>query len=406
MDNIMNKEKIKELLKGKKLKSTEDLQVFLRDLTKDVIESIYDGEITDHLGYQKNEQGKRQDENARNGSSSKKVNSYSGEIELFTPRDRNGTYDPQIVKKYQKDITGIEEKVISMYAKGMTNRDISDHIKDIYGYELSASTITNITDKVIEHAKEWQNRPLSSIYSIIFLDGIVVKQKVEGVVRNIVVYVVLGIDLEGVKECLGLYISATESAKYWLTVMNELKNRGIQDVLIFAVDNLSGISEAIYSAFPKAEIQKCIVHQIRNSLRYVSWKDLREVAKDLKPIYKAATEKESLENLNAFCEKWDKKYPYISKSWKANWAELSTFFKYTPEIRKMIYTTNPIESFNRSIRKVTKNRVIFPNEESILKLFYLSIRDIEKKWTQILREWGVIYSQLTIYFEERLKGVL
>lgn len=406
MGTNMDKEKIKELLNKRKIKSTEDLQIFLRDLTKDVIEAIYDGEITDHLGYNKHEQGKRKKNNARNGFSSKTVNSNSGEIELSTPRDRNGTYDPQIVKKYETDITGIEEKVISMYAKGMTNRDISGHIHDIYGCELSATTISNITDKVIEHAKEWQNRPLSSIYSMIFMDGIIVKQKVEGVVRNVVVYVILGIDFEGSKECLGLYISETESAKYWLSVMTELKNRGVQDVLIFAVDNLTGISEAIHTAFPKSEIQKCVVHQIRNSMKFVSWKDRKEIAKDLKPIYKASTEKEGLKNLELFSEKWDKKYPHISKSWKSNWTELSTFFKYTPEIRKLIYTTNPIESFNRGIRKVTKNRSIFPNEDSILKLFYLSIMDLEKKWTQTIRDWGIIFSQLTIYFEERVKGFM
>ncbi len=238
------------------------------------------------------------------------------------------------------------------------------------------------------------------------MDGIVIKQRVEGIVKNIVVYLILGINLDGEKECLGMYFSATESAKYWLTVMNELKNRGVQDVLIFAVDNLTGISDAIHSAFPKAEIQKCIVHQIRNSMKYVSWKDRKEVIKDLKPVYKAATEKEGLENLEIFSSKWDKKYPYISKSWKTNWAELSTFFKYTPEIRKMIYTTNPIESFNRGIRKVTKNRAIFPNEESALKLIYLAVCDIEKKWTQVFRDWGIIFSQLAIYFEDRLKGAL
>lgn len=406
MGSNFDKLTIKELLNKKEIKSTEDLQIFLRDLTKDVIEALYDGEVTDHLGYSKHEQGKRKENNARNGYSSKTVNSHSGELELTVPRDRNGTYEPQIVKKYETDITGIEEKVISMYAKGMTNRDISSHIHEIYGCELSASTISNITDKVIEHANEWQNRPLSSIYAMIFMDGIIVKQKVEGIVRNVVVYVILGIDLEGSKECLGLYISETESAKYWLSVMNELKNRGIQDVLIFAVDNLSGISEAIQTAFPKSEIQKCIVHQIRNSLKFVSWTDRKALAKDLKPIYKALNEKEGLKNLEIFSEKWDKKYPHISKSWRSNWAELSTFFKYTPEIRQLIYTTNPIESFNRGIRKVTKNRSIFPNEDSILKLFYLSINDLEKKWTQVIRDWGVIFSQLSIYFEDRLKVYL
>lgn len=402
----MNKDDIKKLLEGQKLESTEDLQVFLREITKNVIESIYEGEITDHLGYKKHEQGKRKDSNSRNGHTEKSVKSHTGEIDLNIPRDRNGTYEPKILKKYQKDITGIEDKVISMYAKGMTNRDISAHIHEIYGYELSAETITNITDFVIENAKEWQNRPLEPIYPIIFMDGIVVKQRVDGIVRNITVYLVLGIDLTGNKNCLGLYVSETESAKYWLTVMNELKNRGVKDVLIFAVDNLTGISEAIHSAFPKAEIQKCIVHQIRNSLKYVSWKDRKELVKDLKPIYTASTEEAGFQNLEKFAEKWDKKYPHISKSWLSNWSELSSFFKYSPEIRRLIYTTNPIESFNRRIRKVTKTRSIFPTEDAVIKLFYLAINDISKKWSMPTKDWGIIYSQLTIYFEERMKGFM
>lgn len=406
MNMAIDKEQIKKLLGESKLKSSKDLQEFLREVTKEVIENIYDGELEDHLGYKKNEHGKRKDGNSRNGSTSKKVKSSIGEFELEVPRDRNGSYEPQIIKKYETDITGIEDKVISMYAKGMTNRDISSHIYDIYGYELSAGTISNITDKVLEGAKEWQNRPLQEIYAIVFMDGIVVKQRVDGIVRNVTIYAILGIDLEGRKECLGLYVSDTESSKYWLKVMNELKNRGVADVLIFSVDNLTGISEAIESAFPNAEIQKCIVHQIRNSLKYVSWKDRKKVASDLKPIYKAATEEKGYSNLEEFSKNWDKKYPHISKSWFSNWTELSSFFKYSAEIRRIIYTTNPIESFNRGIRKVTKTRSIFPTEDSIIKLFFLAVMDIEKKWNHSIRDWGTIYSQLTIYFEDRLKGYL
>ena len=401
---VFDKDKLKKILDERKVKDQEGLQALLRDLTKEVIEALYDGELTDHLGYAKHQQGGSTDGNTRNGRGKKTVQSKIGEVELSPPRDRTGTFDPQIVKKRQKDISGIEEKVISMYAKGMSTRDISSHIDEIYGYKLSAESISAITDKVLERAKEWQSRPLEPIYAIVFMDGMVMKMRVEGAVRKVTVYLIIGIDLEGNKSCLGLYFAETESAKYWLSVMNELKNRGVEDILIFAVDNLAGISEAIEAVFPAAEIQKCIVHQIRNSLRFVSWKERKFVAADLKQIYMAATADQGKQALEKFSKTWDGKYPHISKSWKANWAELSTFFKYSPEIRKLIYTTNPIESFNRSIRKVTKTRTIFPTEDALLKLVFLAIQDIEKRWTQTIRNWGKIYSQLAVFFEERLNG--
>ncbi len=397
---------LRKLLKEKNITDQEGLNALLRSLTKEVIEALYEGELTDHLGYDKNEQNQNGKENYRNGRGKKTVHSHAGEIELEPPRDRLGTFDPQIVKKRQKDITGIETKVISMYAKGMSTRDISAHIRDIYGIELSAESVSTITDKVLEKAREWQSRPLDSIYSIIFMDGLVMKMRRDGVVQKITVYVIIGIDLEGGKSCLGLYFAESESARYWLTVMNELKNRGVEDVLIFAVDNLTGISEAIEAVYPAADIQKCIVHQIRNSLKFVPWKQRKEVAADLKRIYTASTEEEGRENLQLFKDKWDGKYPHISRSWETNWAELSSFFKYSKELRKLIYTTNPIESFNRGIRKVTKTRAVFPTEDSLLKLLFLATQEIEKKWTQALRDWGIIYSQLTIYFEERLRKYL
>ena len=399
---FFDKEKLQKILEEKKLKTTEDLQDLLRDITKEVIEAIYDGEITDHLGYKKHEQRPGDSENTRNGHSTKKVKSKVGEIELEIPRDRKGKFEPQIVQKYQKDISGIEEKVISMYAKGMSTRDIQSHIYDIYGYEISAETVSNITDTVIERANEWRSRALQAVYPIVFMDGLVVKMRSEGHVRNMTVYAVMGIDLEGQKECLGLYLAETESAKYWLTVMNELKNRGVEEVLIFSVDNLSGLSEAIQTVFPKAEIQKSVIHQIRNSLRYVSWKERKGVAADLKSVYRAATEQEAVSGLEAFEKKWGKKYPHIPKSWRNNWAELSPYFKYPLEVRRLIYTTNPIESFNRGIRKVTKNRAIFPTEDALYKMLYLAIQDMQRRWTQRVQNWGVIYSQLCIYFGERL----
>ncbi|NLS45434.1 MAG: IS256 family transposase [Firmicutes bacterium] len=389
------------MLKQEGVESTKDLQVLMRGIMKDVIEALYDGEITEHLGYEKHRQGAGKD-NSRNGFSKKTVQSTVGPVELEVPRDRKSEFTPKVIKKRQRDISGIEDKVISMYAKGMSTRDIKEHIYDIYGYEISPETVSNITDTVIEHAKEWQSRPLERVYAIVFMDALVVKLRVDGVVKNVALYAVIGINLDGEKSCLGLYISETESAKYWLTVMNELKNRGVEEVLIFAVDNLTGISSAIEAAFPHSELQKCIVHQIRNSLKFVSWKERKQVAQDLKTVYTAATEPNAREALESFKRKWDAKYPHISRSWEANWAELSVFFKYTPEIRKLIYTTNPIESFNRALRKVTKTRSLFPTEDALMKLMYLAVRDIERRWTQTIRSWGTIYSQLSIFFEERL----
>ena len=398
----LDREKLKELLSEKKVKTTEDVQSFMRDMMKEVIETLYESELETHLGHKKNGQIKNESGNSRNGYQSKKVKSSVGEVELSVPRDRDSTFSPEVVKKRETDISGIESKVLSMYAKGMSNRDINDYIYDIYGYEISPETVSVITDKVIPQAREWQNRPLESQYAIVFMDGMVLKMRIDGAVRNVTVYFVIGISMEGRKSCLGMYLSETESAKYWLSVMTELKNRGVKDILIFAVDNLTGISEAIRAAFPQSEIQKCIVHQIRNSLKFVPWKERKQVAKDLKLVYTAATEKEAEVKLEDFAEKWDSKYPNISKSWKKNWLELSTFFKYSPELRKLIYTTNPVESFNSAIRKVTKTKGAFPTEDSLIKLLYLAITNIEKKWSATIRDWGVIYSQIYIHFEDRI----
>jgi len=400
---LINKEEISRLATEGKVKDLEGLKAILRDLTKQVIETLMDSEITSHLGYTKHTQNGNTDGNARNGYGKKDVKSEFGTIELNPPRDRQGTFSPEVVKKRQRDISGIEDKVISMYAKGMSTRDISDHIHDIYGFELSAESISAITDKVIEKAKEWQSRPLEPLYALVFLDSMVVKLRVDGIVKNVTVYIIIGIDIHGNKSCLGLYVAESESSKYWLTVMNELKNRGVEDILIFSVDNLNGISEAITTAFPRAEIQKCIVHQIRNSLRFVPWKDRKIVAADLKTIYSASTEEQALTKLAAFRDKWDKTYPHISKSWEKNWGELSTYFKYSKYSRKLMYTTNPIESFNSSVRKVIKTRSVFPTQDALVKLFYLSMLDIQKRWTQILRDWGYIYAELTIFFGERVE---
>lgn len=402
---VFDKKKLKEILAESEVKTTEDLQLFMREMMKEVIETLYEGELEAHLGYRKHEQNGSLDGNSRNGHTSKKVKSHVGEMELEVPRDRLSTFSPEIVKKRQTDISGIEAKVISMYAKGMSDRDIKEHIFEIYGHEISPETVSVMTDKVLPVAREWQNRPLEELYAVVFMDGMVVKLRQDGAVRNVTVYFVIGISMEGKKSCLGLYLAETESAKYWLTVMNELKNRGVRDVFIFAVDNLKGISEAITAAFPKSEIQKCVVHQIRNSLRFVPWKERKTVAADLKKIYAAVTEEQARTELDKFAAKWDDRYPNISKSWRSNWLELSTYFKYSKELRRLIYTTNPVESFHSAIRKVTKTKGSFPTEDALIKLLYLAVTGIEKKWGMVIRDWGVIYSQLYINFEQRITGL-
>lgn len=398
----LDREELKKLLKAKGVKSLDDFNAFMRDISKNVVETILDGELTDHLGYEKHDQKAKTTDNARNGFTPKALKSKFGEIDLEVPRDRKSEFEPQIIKKRQKDISGLEEKIISLYAKGMTSRDIQDHIKDLYGYEISPEMVSSITDKVMDRAREWQSRPLDSIYVLIYMDAVFLKMRLEGHVRNVAVYTIIGINLDGQKECLGLWISETESAKYWLSVLNELKNRGVEDILIFTVDNLRGISEAIEAVYPRAEVQKCIVHQIRNSLRYVSWKERKSMAKDLRKIYEAATEQDGATALDEFAEKWDKRYPHISASWRSNWDEIVTFFKFPPEIRTMVYTTNPIESLNRMIKKVTKNKAIFPNDQALIKQVFLAVQEASRKWTFRQRDWAMIYSQLMIFFGDRL----
>lgn len=398
----LDREGLKKELKEKGVKTLDDFNAYMRDISKDILEVLLDGEMTEYLGYEKHDHKSKNTDNSRNGYTSKNIKSSFGPVPLDVPRDRKSEFNPAVVKKRQSDITGFEDKIISMYAKGMTVRDIKAHIADIYGYEMSHETISSMTAGVLEKAKEWQQRPLQDIYPIVFLDALFLNMRKEGTISKVAVYAIIGIDLEGNKECLGLWIAETESSKYWLTVLNELKNRGVEDVLIFSVDGLTGLSEAIGAAFPHAEIQRCIVHQIRNSLKYVPWKERKTVAADLKVVYTAASEEAGLKSLEDFKEKWDRKYPNISKSWEKNWAELATFFKYPQEIRTLIYTTNPIESLNRGLKKISKTRSVFPNEDAIFKLLYLAVHDISKRWTQKARNWGPIYAQLSIFFEERL----
>lgn len=393
---------IDQLLEGNK--SPEDIlgeEGLLKQLTKRVAERALEAEMDHHLGYQKNDPAGNNTGNSRNGKGRKKVRSVHGEIELDVPRDRNGKFDPQLVKKGEKQLNGFDDRVISLYARGMTTRDIQAHFLDAYGVEVSATFISQVTNAVLEEVKAWQSRPLDSVYPIVYLDALVVRSRASGAVQNKSVYLALGINMEGEKELLGLWMAETEGAKFWLSVMTELKNRGLNDIFIACTDGLKGFPEAIESVYPQTQIQLCIVHQVRHSLRFVSWKQRKAVAADLRRIYAAATLAEAEEALIAFGERWDEEHPNISQSWKNNWERLSTFFDYPPQIRKVIYTTNAIESLNASLRKVTKTRRSFPNDEAVMKVLYLALHNIAKKWTMPIRDWKQAMSQFMILFGDR-----
>lgn len=379
----------------------------LHDVYKMMIGAVIDGgleaELDEQLGYSKYDYRSKEVNNSRNGHSKKTLKTSFGDTEITVPRDRNGEFEPQLVKKNQTTLTGdIEEKILSMYAKGMTTKDIETHIMEIYGLECSDSTISRITDKILPVVREWQSRPLEEIYAVVFMDAIHFHVRSEGRIVKKAVYIAIGIRMDGLKEVLGMWIGENESAKFWLSVMNGLKNRGVEDILIACVDGLTGFPAAIESVYPKTEIQQCIIHQIRNTTKYVSYKDIKELMADLKRVYAAVDEPTALAELDDFDEKWSVKYPKIAISWRKNWANLSTYFKYPQAVRTLIYTTNTIEGFNRQLRKVTKNRSVFPTDESLIKMLYLAMIDITKKWTGKRKDWGVIHSQLEIFFADRL----
>ena len=403
----MTKKKIdneifKTLIEDYNIKDTNDIKDMLKDLLSGTIQTMLEAEIEHELGYAKHSMKDKTISNARNGHSKKTVRSEYGNIVLDIPRDRNAEFEPQIIPKYQREITGIEGQILSLYAKGMSNRDIEDHLNNLYGIDVSPSMISKITDKIIPEIREWQSRQLEDVYPIVFMDAIHYSVRKDGVVVKKAVYLAIGIDKEGKKEVLGFWIGENESSKYWLNVLNELKNRGVQDILIMSVDNLKGFSEAISSVFPKTEIQKCVVHQIRNSIRYISYKDTREFTSDLKEMYNAPTLEQAEFKLDELEEKWGKKYMAVINSWRSNWNELTTYFKYDTKIRKLIYTTNPIESLNRQLRKYTKTKSLYPTDEALMKSVYLSLKEATKKWTGRIPGWGEIYSQLNIYFEGRI----
>ena len=390
----------KMLIEEYQPETVQDLQEALKDLLGDTMEQMLKAELDEHLDYEYGE--KPLSLNTRNGSSKKTVKSSYGNIDLNIPRDREGSFEPQALRKYQKDISNIENQIISMYAKGMTTRDISTHIKEIYGFGISESMVSKITNKILPTIEEWQNRPLEKVYPFVFLDAIHYHVRENNIVVKKAVYIALGYNTEGYKEILGMWVGENESSKYWLLVLNQLKERGLEDILIVSTDNLSGFSQAIESVYPKTEIQKCIIHQIRNSTKFVSYRDIKELMKDLKTVYKASTEELALSNLDIFEEKWGKKYPMCVNSWRNNWAELATYFKYPEGIRKLIYTTNSIENFNRQLRKVTKNKTIFPSDYALQKSLYLAMVDASSKWTSRIRGWDQILSQLSIFFEGRI----
>lgn len=403
---LMDKAQLREFIKANNIKTTDDIQTVLKDLFKDTLQEMLEAELDDDLGYTKHDDAGKQTENRRNGHSSKTVRSEYGDMELAIPRDRDGEFEPAVVRKYQKNVAGIEDQILALYAKGVSTRDIQDHLNQLYGVEVSPTLISNVTNRIMPLIKEWQARPLHSIYAIVFLDAIHYKVRQEGHIVCKAAYMCVGVDLDGNKDVLGMWIGETESSKFWLTVLNDLKNRGVQDVLIFSVDNLNGFSEAISACYPDSEIQKCIVHQIRNSIKYVSYKDVKKITAALKPIYTAASEEAGFAELDAFEQTWGGKYPLIVQSWRNNWAELSTFFKYSPEIRKLIYTTNMIESYHRQLRKVTKGKSIFPNDDALLKMLYLATQDVLRKWTGRIQNWGQILLQLSIYFPDKVKSHL
>jgi len=396
---------LRELMQqaGLQCESVEEVQDLFKDMVAMTLEGGLEAELDEELGYSKYDYRNKQTDNSRNGHSGKTVKSSLGEIELSVPRDRKGEFDPQIVKKNQTTLSGdIEEKILSMYAKGMSTTDIEAHIRDIYGLSVSDSTISRVTDKILPLVREWQQRPLESLYAVVFLDAVHFHVRSEGQIVKKAVYIAIGMDMEGKRDVLGMWVGENESAKFWLGILNGIRNRGVEDILIACVDGLTGFTNAIEAVYPNTEIQQCIIHQIRNTTRFVSYKDIKELMKDLKLVYAAADEAAARAELDDFDAKWGKKYPKIAASWREKWPNLAAYFKYPAEVRKLIYTTNAIENFNRQLRKVTKSKSIFPTDDSLLKMLYLAMMDITKKWTGRRQDWGAIHSQLEIFFAERI----
>lgn len=404
--SIATKEVIRDLIKQQNFSSTTEIMAEIKEMFRDVLQEVMEAELETELGYEKHERVSENGEetvskNYRNGYSKKTVRTQLGEVEVNVPRDRNGEYTPQIIGKYNRNADGMEEKILSLYAAGMSQRDIAEQIKKLYDVEISAELVSKISDKIIPQLNEWQNRPLESVYPFVFMDAIHYKIRENHQIVTKAAYVVLGVTLEGYKEILGIWVGGNESSKFWLSVLNELKSRGIKDVYLFCVDGLSGFREAIAAVYPQAGIQRCIIHQIRSCMKYVNYKHMKQFAADLKLVYTSVTEDSALNALMSFKDKWGAKYPAAVKSWEDNWDILSTFFAYPPAIRKIIYTTNIIEGLHRQFRKVTKTKAVFPTDDSLRKMLYLASNNIVKKWTQRYREWDMVLNHLALLFEGR-----
>jgi transposase-like protein len=394
---------IQQLLQEYDIETAEDIQDALKDLLGGTIKEMMEAEMDDHLGYGKSERIDRSDQtDYRNGTKKKQINTSYGSMTIDVPQDRESTFEPQVVKKRQKDISNIDQKIISMYAKGMTTRQISDTLMDIYGFEASEGFISDVTDKLLPQIEEWQNRPLDELYPVLFIDAIHYSVRDNGIIRKLAAYVILGINLEGKKEVLTIEVGQNESAKYWLSVLNSLKNRGVRDILILCADGLTGIKEAINTAFPQTEYQRCIVHQVRNTLKYVADKDRKPFAADLKKIYHAPNAERAEEIRNDVMEKWSEKYPNAMKSWVVNWDAITPIFKFSADVRTVIYTTNAIESLNSTYRKLNRQRSVFPSDQALLKALYLATFEATKKWTMPIRNWGKVYGELSIMYEDRI----
>lgn len=388
------------LLQEYDIQSAQDIEAALKDLLGGTIQSMLEAELDNHLGYDNYERSSNTD--YRNGTKPKVLRSSYGEIPIDVPQDRDGDFEPKIVQKRKKDISGIEQKIIAMYAKGLSTRQISEQIEDIYGFDISEGMVSDITDKLLPEIEEWQKRPLSDVYPIVFIDAVHFSVRDEGVVKKLAAYVILGVNADGIKEVLGIYIGENESSKYWLGVLNELKNRGVKDILVLCADGLTGIKESIAAAFPNTEYQRCIVHQIRNTLKFVADKDKKEFSKDLKSIYQAANEEIGYQNMIEVSKKWEKHYPNSMKSWQQNWDAIVPMFKFSADVRKVIYTTNAIESLNSTYRRLNRQRSVFPSDTALLKALYLATYEATKKWSKPLRNWGKVYGELSIMYEGRL----
>lgn len=388
------------LLEEYDIKTAKDIEEALKDLLGGTIQEMLECEMDKYLGYQEYERS--DNPNYRNGKKTKKIRGNFGETEIEVPQDRAGTFEPKVVKKRQKDISGIEQKVISLYAKGMTTRQISETIEDIYGFEVSDGMVSDITDRLLPQIEDWQKRPLDEVYPIVFIDAVHFSVRDNGQIQKKAAYVILAVNLTGHKEILSIHIGENESAKYWLSVLNELKNRGVKDILVICADGLTGMKEAVSAAFPQTELQRCIVHQVRNTLKYVGEKNKKEFANDLKTIYHAPSEEAALEQLDRVTEKWEKDYPNAMKSWYKNWDVISPIFKFSADVRKVIYTTNAIESLNSGYRRLNKQRSVFPSDTALLKALYLATHEIAKKWTMPLRNWGRVLGELEIMYPNRL----